>query len=1607
MLAFPIVASCASDEPIDPGTPEVYESGTAALSERAIRAEIRGTTARVSFPIQKRTGGALEGTLRAKLVNVATPNNQVLGEAKLEIEQGDAQATHVLEVSGLEANLERPDAAPIAIDWSLSVEGSNPLHGKKSLYSALGKIEIEVRGATEIPAGGTAPVRVIARDPDQLAGLANADVTVMLKGQDGAADREIATGKTDSRGELLLRLSLPEGVRSGQVRVTVKAAEAESWVDTSLRVVDDARIHLSTDKTIYKPGQDVHVRILALQSGEKLPLADREVKLEALDGKGNKVWKKRARTDAFGVVAADVPTASEVNEGPWTFRAEIGELKAEKKIPVLRYNLPKMKVDVSADREFALLGDTITGRVTARYLFGAPVTNASVQLNVSTKTGGVISTLSGTTDAEGIWRYTFEVPSAVSSAVADGTEALGFAASISDTAQQTEEGALGLPLVEAPIVLRAIPETSSLLPGAENVVYVTVADPVGRPIAAEVTVAGLGSEQKVSTGADGLAELKFTPGADKQSVSLALKATDGAGRSHARGLDLSAAAGAILGVRTDKAVYRSGETASIRVVGPKTAKRVYLDVFRGAEGKKSLEVELIEGVADVQLPIDQSLEGLLAIDAFGLGATGQLIRGAARVLVDPSDRLSIEVTPDKETYEPGEEAALTVKVSNELGAPKVASVGLNVVDEAVFALGGEPLDTDLRVFMNVDSRLLPGDVKVLGKSASSLFSDVGEARERAARVLFASAPEVPSPSLEHNSIRVELPRVVAWLEGRAQRDAIEVLKGVMSFAKDNQGDRERVADLIRRRASWKIDPFGQFYRAEVTPQSSQMKVTSSGPDEAMGTPDDVIKEIWYDFVFWANESDVDPATWNQGRGGWGGGPWAEGDVAFDAAGAPGPQPPQEANANNNRSDDSGSSGSPRVRADFRETVLSNPSVITDATGRATLRFPLADSITSWRASAIGSTQDGKIGSTRTGFRTFQSFFIDFDVPVTLTRGDVIEVPAIVYNYLPTPQTVSVRLDPAEWYAIESPASLSIALEPGEVRRAPFKIRVLKAGERTLLLTAQAGSIGDALTRIARVMPDGEKEDQSVSDKINGAKDHVVSMPADAIEGGSRVELVLSPGFAGEAVQGTEALLQEPSGCFEQTTSTAWPNTITTTYLDVTGQLTPELREKSLALVTRGYQRLLTFESPTGGFNWWGDADPGNRILSAIMLWHLKDLERLIEVDEAVRTRTLTWLLAQQRSDGSWAAGDALHAGNETLGTSEIRTTAFIAWALAHTGWADAGVEKAAGYLRSHQPPAEDLYANALSANALAKIEPASSATAQLLSRLDSMKQAAGDGKVLWPVGEQASWTGARGDVAALETTSLVAYGLMNANAYPENVNGALRYLISNKDSVGSWYNTQATMNSLRALLAAASPRGTEAEGTLNVTLNGQTLPPVAITAEDGDVYRSLDLTDRVRVGNNDVRVEFVGQGELTYRLSRRAYRPRALPEQSSELSLSVTYASTDVEVGTSIRANVNATYNGEGTRDQVLVRVGRAPGMTPRVEDLERIVAEGRAARYEIGASEVTFYLMGMQSGSSRDLSFGLVPTLPVTAEAPASVVYVYYEPTIRTETAPVSFVVR
>ena len=114
----------------------------------------------------------------------------------------------------------------------------------------------------------------------------------------------------------------------------------------------------------------------------------------------------------------------------------------------------------------------------------------------------------------------------------------------------------------------------------------------------------------------------------------------------------------------------------------------------------------------------------------------------------------------------------------------------------------------------------------------------------------------------------------------------------------------------------------------------------------------------------------------------------------------------------------------------------------------------------------------------------------------------------------------------------------------------------------------------------------------------------------------------------------------PNGCFEQTSSTTYPNVLVLDYLKSTNQASPETQFKAEEYINLGYQRLTTFEVSSGGFSLFGDA-PADRMLTAYGLQEFADMSRVHDVDPAMIQRAAEWLLrskpatARGRTTAAW------------------------------------------------------------------------------------------------------------------------------------------------------------------------------------------------------------------------------------------------------------------------------------------------------------------------------------------------------------------------------------
>ena len=203
------------------------------------------------------------------------------------------------------------------------------------------------------------------------------------------------------------------------------------------------------------------------------------------------------------------------------------------------------------------------------------------------------------------------------------------------------------------------------------------------------------------------------------------------------------------------------------------------------------------------------------------------------------------------------------------------------------------------------------------------------------------------------------------------------------------------------------------------------------------------------------------------------------------------------------------------------------------------------------------------------------------------------MPVTCYNYLKEPQDVRLDLAEANWF--ESPTqNLSVHLGPDEVKSVYFPVKVLQVGSHVLRVTAHGTKTADAIAREIRVVPTGERVEQTHNDVLKDVLTDSFNVPADAIPQSQSLWIKLYPSRFSEVVEGLDSIFQAPYGCFEQTSSTTYPNVLALDYLKHMGRLTPETEVRARKLINtavpasayvRGSWRRLRMVWPRSGARW--------------------------------------------------------------------------------------------------------------------------------------------------------------------------------------------------------------------------------------------------------------------------------------------------------------------------------------------------------------------------------------------------------------------------------------
>ncbi|HEX4383704.1 MAG TPA: MG2 domain-containing protein [Myxococcales bacterium] len=226
-------------------------------------------------------------------------------------------------------------------------------------------------------------------------GVAGAQVTVL--GPDGA---QLAEATTDGSGLATLPgygVLLPKRRKYNSPRALVAASLG---TDLGYAVTDEFSVPdvphdyevlghqglglVFADRGIYRPGDTVHVKgiIRDQQAGKQGTPAGSKLAVKIVDPDGKDLKKETVTLSRYGTFTLDAQVPKDARLGNFSIETSSGAGS----FLVAEYRAPQFRVDVQVAAAEQTAGESLSGNVIARYLFGAPMQGAQAQWSATRST---------------------------------------------------------------------------------------------------------------------------------------------------------------------------------------------------------------------------------------------------------------------------------------------------------------------------------------------------------------------------------------------------------------------------------------------------------------------------------------------------------------------------------------------------------------------------------------------------------------------------------------------------------------------------------------------------------------------------------------------------------------------------------------------------------------------------------------------------------------------------------------------------------------------------------------------------------------------------------------------------------------------------------------------------------------------------------------------------------------------------------------------------------------------------------------------------------------------------------------------------------------------
>ncbi len=559
--------------------------------------------------------------------------------------------------------------------------------------------------------------------------------------------QELARGTTDASGifqTTFQQIKVDNSIMVAVADQDVAATSIEPFLffDTS---ATDYLGYIYTDRPVYRPTHTVNFKgiVRARRSGQFSVDVPGPITVEITDPNQKTVYQQKLNVSPFGSFHGTITLGPLAALGEYGVTAHIGEKRVYGSFEVQEYKKPEYEVAVSTEKSRYLQGETIQATISARYYFGAPVSNARVKYSVFRSSyqfpywrilwgdeayegdegegnynedyfGEEISQGTGQLDADGVLHVS--LPTEVDKQKHDCRYRIE--AHVTDASNREILGGHGVLVTYSTVVVLLETDRYVYAPGQRAEITVRTLDYDSNPVSTNVQLQfesheSWGSEAQrrvlsqvsVSTDANGLGHTTYTV---PKVPWLTLHASTFDRNQREASFESSlwiAGAGFFAGeiqyrrvdLFPDKHSYKPGDTAHVLIVTHEPGAQVLVT----SEGQQVYSWSVHTAPGDsltVNVPIEERFEPNFFVNVAFIKSE-QLFESSKNLSVPAVEKvLKVTVETDKPQYRPGDQVTYTLTAQDQQGHPVSAELSLGVVDEAIYAIRPDIVQPPEKVF---------------------------------------------------------------------------------------------------------------------------------------------------------------------------------------------------------------------------------------------------------------------------------------------------------------------------------------------------------------------------------------------------------------------------------------------------------------------------------------------------------------------------------------------------------------------------------------------------------------------------------------------------------------------------------------------------------------------------------------------------------------------------------------------------------------------------------------------------------------------------------------------------------------------------------------------